>query len=98
MNQERAVFQPQVVLYADGTVRVEWNYSFHAFFAGADSAADYDNDHGYSLTLDALLGYGTEAERLRRLADYIERHTCTGVVGADGRLTHDGDTCPIHEA
>lgn len=36
-------------------------------------------------------------EALRCIKEAFSPSTCTGAIQSDGRISHDGDTCPIHE-
>lgn len=51
-------------------------------------------------TADMALMYGkVQARRRGKLYDEQSiDHTCTGYVDTDGTISHDGDTCPVHEA
>lgn len=70
-----SVFQPIVVVYDSGKVTVDWTSSYiETVFSGNADEASYDDPHGHAELLDIILGSSelSDAEKLRRLADYME--------------------------
>lgn len=72
MTTYHAVFLP-ILTVTDGKVAIDFADSYSHTDVG-DHVTDYDDPSGACALVDEILGEGTTAvERLRRLADFIER-------------------------